>query len=264
MTDIALLIPHYNNPDGLAKSLASIDASENLDIFIIDDGSKNVFDENVVTASYGGKGNFYFRYLKNNQGIEHALNYGLDEIMDRQSYKYIARLDCGDVCLGERFRIQADFLDANPEVKLVSSNILCVDTDGKLLYELKFPEKSGEIRKRMYVNSMFSHPGSMYRADVIQEVGKYPTRYKSAEDYAFFFKIVRRFETANIQQFLLKYEINPKGISHSKRKQQVMGRIKIVMDNFYFGFWPMYGILRNLILYIVPNPVLQRIKRWKK
>ncbi|MEI7508258.1 MAG: glycosyl transferase family 2, partial [Flavobacterium sp.] len=92
----------------------------------------------------------------------------------------------------------------------------------------------------------------------------YPTNYEAAEDYAYFFEIIKNFETANIQEFLIKYEITHDGISISKRKTQVKSRLRIIMKHFYFGFWPIYGLIRNFLLYIVPYSLILKIKKIKK
>lgn len=262
MSNVALLIPHYNNPEGLIKSLESIHPEERLDVYIVDDGSTRAkIDESQTRQAFRASGQVFFKYLSENVGIENVLNQGLDWVISKNNYCFIARLDCGDICLGKRFEIQEKFLTDHPEVMLVSSNIICIDTEGNFLYHLHFPEKSEEIRKKMYINSMFSHPCAMFPAKVVDLVGKYPTAYKAAEDYAFFFKIVAQYPTANIQQYLLKYEINPNGISHTKRKSQVMGRIKVILAHFYFGFWPIYGLLRSLVLYVLPHRLIQGIKK---
>ena len=73
---------------------------------------------------------------------------------------------------------------------------------------------------------MFLHPCVMFRKDILNVVGYYPTEYEAAEDYGFFFKILKKYQTYNYQEFLVKYEINPEGISLSKRKKQVKNRIK--------------------------------------
>lgn len=265
MNETVLLIPHFNNPSGLISSLSSIDKSECIDIVIVDDGSRRYkIEETVVNNSFKASGNITYLYLIENLGIEYALNLGLDFIIEQNKYKYIARLDCGDICLGKRFKIQEAFLREKPEIKLVGSNVICTNLEGVFLYKFLYPEKSEEIKNKMFLNSMFIHPGVMFATEVIAVVGKYPTNYKAAEDYAFFFKIVKKFKTANIQEFLLQYEINPSGISLSKRKLQVWSRIRIIIDNFYFGFWPIYGLLRNMILYILPNSLIQKIKNFKK
>jgi glycosyltransferase involved in cell wall biosynthesis len=119
MLDFCLLIPCYNNIAGLKRSLASVRYHTNqYVVVIVDDGSTQaVTTENlqpVFTQIH------IIRLLKNS-GITHALNAGLDWIVKNTGAKYIARLDCGDVCTGERFTKQVAFLDAHPGVGLLGS-----------------------------------------------------------------------------------------------------------------------------------------------
>ena len=108
---------------------------------------------------------------------------------------------------------------------------------------------------------MFVHPAVMFRTEMINLYGVYPTDYKSAEDYAYFFKFVKNHDVANIDDFLVQIEINPKGISLTKRKQQVANRIRVIRNNFYFGFYPVYGLFRSVILYIMPTGLLLFLKK---
>lgn len=265
MNNVVLLIPHYNNPEGLKRSLASIDASEEIDILVVDDGSNEcVINEAETTASFKAFGIVRYIYLENNKGIEHALNTGLKFIVDARQYIYIARMDSDDSCIGRRFSIQKQFLEQNATIMLVGSNVIAVSPNGDFLYNIILPKESRSIKKKMFLNSMFMHPSVMFRAEVIQTIGYYPLHYDAAEDYAYFFKIVNKYETANIQEFLLHYEINPKGISVSKRKQQVASRIKVILDNFYFGFYPIYGLLRSLVLYVMPQNLIAALKKIKR
>lgn len=264
MNKAILLIPHYNNPEGLKVSVASIDQEEQIDVLIVDDGSteKHIVEQDIANA-FIAKGQLYFVYLEKNKGIEHALNIGLEYITGLKRHAYIARLDSGDYCLGKRFAIQQEFLEQNADIKMVGSNVIAVDTHGNFLYNLIMPENTDVIRNKMFLNAMFIHPTVMFCADILAQTGLYPVNRKSAEDYAFFFIISNKYKTANIQQFLVKIEINPSGISISKRKQQVASRIKVIRDNFYFGFFPVYGLLRNIILYVTPNSIIQFLKKKK-
>ena len=261
MNNVVLLIPHYNNPDGLKRSLASIHSQERIDVVIVDDGSKAEINELDISSHFKATGIIKYLYLEQNKGIEYALNTGLEYIVSLNQYEYIARMDSDDACIGKRFDIQKRFLEQNKNIMLVGSNVIAVNPEGNFLYNIIMPEHSDTIRKKMYLNSMFMHPSVMFRIQIIEKIGYYPFNYKAAEDYAYFFKIVIQYETANIQDFLLKYEINPKGISISKRKQQVASRIKVIKDNFYFGFYPIYGLLRSLILYITPQNLITSLKR---
>lgn len=264
MNKIVLLIPYYNNAEGLIKSLISIDPDEELDIIIIDDGSKNKFDEVTLQNNFKAKGSLHFEYLKENQGIEFALNHGLKISVEKQ-YKYTARLDCGDVCLGKRFAIQSQFLEQNPEIKIVGSNVLAVDSNDKYLYAIDLPLEDKQIKNKMYLNSMLIHPAILFETSILETTGFYSTKHKSAEDYAFFFAISKNFRMANIGQYLTQIEINENGISIQKRKQQVKARIQIIEENFYFGYYPIYGLIRNYILLFMPyNAILSIKKRIKK
>lgn len=263
MNKTIVLIPHYNNPNGLKKSIQSINKNENVDILIVDDGSqKEKINESIINKSFIAKGNIFYLYLDKNKGIEHALNEGLTHIMTNK-YQYVARLDCGDTCIGKRFEIQEKYLDTHPNIKLLGTNVIVTNIEGKELYKIHKPEKSEFIRKHMYLNSMFMHPSIMFRADVISSVGKYPTEYKAAEDYAFFFKIIKKFESKNLQSFLLNYEVNPNSISLKQRKQQVKSRIKIIKKYFYFGFYPIYGLIRSYILLYTPYSFILYLKKIK-
>ncbi len=261
MNKTALLITHYNNPEGLKNSIQSIANTEQIDVVIVDDGSlKYKINQKAIENSFIASGKIYFKYLTVNQGIENALNFGLDFIILKK-YKYVARLDCGDLCIGKRFEKQQFFLENNKNIKLLGSNVIAVDIKGNFMYNIKLPQNHAEIRKKMYLSSMFIHPSIMFSLDIIDKTGRYPTKYKSAEDYAFFFKVIKNFQTTNLLEPMVKIEINPHGISLNRRNQQLRNRIKIIIRNFYLGFWPIYGLLRNIILLIIPYKLIQILKK---
>jgi hypothetical protein len=108
---------------------------------------------------------------------------------------------------------------------------------------------------------MFIHPTICFRSSLIDDIGLYPTEYKAAEDYAFFFKVIKAHKTANIPEALVNVETNDFGISGSKRKQQVRTRIKLILKHFYFGFYPIYGLLRNYILLFVSRKSSTALKK---
>lgn len=260
---VVVLIPHYNSPTGLKKSLESIGKDEKVDVLVVDDGSKNKFDEQEVRSSFHAKGDLHFFYLDQNQGIEVALNSGISYIM-KSDYKYIARLDCGDFCVHDRFDKQEKFLEKHPGVYLVGSYCTAIAEDGTFLFEIQSPTSHDDIKKKMYFNSMFIHPTVMFRISAIEVIGIYPTNYKAAEDYAYFFEFVKRFETAIIPESLVKIQIDDIGISATKRKVQVRSRIRIIKNNFYFGFYPVAGLLRSYLLLYTPRKVINITKKFLK
>ncbi|MEZ0007416.1 hypothetical protein ABH942_002797 [Flavobacterium sp. 28YEA47A] len=264
MNKVALLIPHYNNFRGLVTSINSIDSSEFIDIVIVDDGSIiEKIDEDVLIKAFKANGTIKFLYLPENKGIEHALNHGLDYIL-KNNYQFTARLDVGDVCVGKRFEIQHKFLEDNKSIKFIGANANAFDMEGNFLFRYNFPLKHSEIKKRIYLNAVFVHPTFMFDNEIIKTVGYYPTNYKSAEDFAFAMKVVKHFITENLEECLVNVEINPNGISLSKRNQQIRSRLNVIKDNFYFGYYPLYGLFRNIIICIAPNKWIAAMKKVKK
>ena len=198
--------------------------------------------------------------MPKNKGIEYALNLGL-QLAKNKLYRFIARLDCGDLCVPKRFQTQRDFLERHQKIGMVGSNVSFLDIKGVHQYDLRLPTADSEIRKKMYLNAMFIHPTIMLKGEVLKTVGKYPTQYKAAEDYAFFFEILKEFEVANIDEILVLCELNPKGISMTRRRSQIISRIKIILKHFYFGYFPIIGLMRNLFLLVLPYRVVLTLKR---
>ena len=148
ISDIIVLIPHFNNPTGLLRSIDSIVPEEKVDILIVDDGSVKKPDEDKIRGVYRASGKIFFIYNKTNQGIEQALNAGLKFVVDKRNYIFVARLDCGDICMPNRFRIQKQFLMLNRNVYLLGSSVEFVDMEGNLIYSLILPTEHEEIKKK--------------------------------------------------------------------------------------------------------------------
>jgi len=260
MPRIALLIPHFNNPQGLLDSLASVGPHEAVDTFVVDDGSTRAqIDEVACRAAYQAQGEVTFLYLPQNRGIEHALNVGLAAIVE-SGYDYVARLDCDDRNAPDRCAKQAAFLDAHPEVALLGSAVTFFDESGDR-FTLNQPQTHAEIVRQMHDDNAFTHPAVMFRVAAVKEVGLYPTDCKAAEDFAYFWKFVARYQTANLPEVLVRTEYNAGGISLSKRKLQQRMRLKVLWR--YFDWTPRSALLlmKPLLWQVIPFAFAQRVKR---
>ena len=116
MSNIIILIPHFNNLSGLQRTIRSISEKSMPDILVIDDGS----EKKLVTSSIQYNGRVFFKFLKTNSGIGTALNIGLDFAIAKK-YEYTGRLDCGDLCHVNKFTKQLNYLSKNKEIKLLGS-----------------------------------------------------------------------------------------------------------------------------------------------
>lgn len=258
MTKVAVLIPVFNNQNGISLTLSSLNNEKkiNADIFVIDDGS-------VPAISCPGKiheHNVFVIRIEKNAGIEHALNYGL-EIIQQRGYDYIARIDAGDTVLKNRFSKQVDFLSTNKDIALVGSYADFKNSDGKLQFTYKPPIKFETIKRKMHLNSCFSHPAVMFKTEILDAIGPYAVNYKSAEDYEFFFRITKKYHVANLDEVLLDEEYNDTGISAVKRRQQLLSRLRIQLK--YFDFKEVYsylGLIQTIGLFLFSRKVVDLLK----
>lgn len=257
---LIILIAHYNNPEGLENSLSSIDEPFEVDVLIVDDGSTIKPDYERLKENYEN-GKLFIEQLPENKGVGVAANYGLTKIQE-MNYELIGRLDCGDLNRKNKYKIQIDYLKKNPNVKLLGTWADVVDDSGNLLYILQHPVSHNELRKKMYINSMFVNPSVIFYTDILKTVGYYPKKYRrAAQDYAFFFKVMKHFEVRNLPESLLVYIVEDRSISTQKRKLQIKHRIQIIKENFYFGFYPIYGILRSSILLYISRDTTTKFRQ---
>ena len=255
---LIIIIPHFNNPDGLTNTISSINESFKIDIIITDDGSEFKLPENKIRSEYKNNGDIHFIYLDKNYGVGIAANKCL-EFVKSKNYKYTARLDAGDICYKNKFSKQIIFFK---QVKLVGTWARVLDSKGTFLFNIKHPLKYNQIKRNMYLNSMFVNPTVMFETSILKTVSKYPIKYKdAAQDYAFFFKVIKHFQCANMPEILLDYVIDERSISTQNRKIQVKNRIKIIMENFKPGLYPLYGLIRGTILYFFSRNSTTMIKK---
>jgi len=256
---IIVLIPHYNNIIELIESISSIDEEIKIDVHIVDDGSAIIPNLRELQKKYT-QGDISLNCLQKNVGIEYALNAGLEDI-EKLDYDYIARLDCGDLNIKNKYADQINYLEQHPDVFLLGTWADIVDVDCNFLYTLKLPTSYHEIKRKMYLNNMFVHPSVVFRSEVLLKIGHYPTYYEAAEDYGYFFNIVKELKSENLPKVYLKYKIDPKSISSTKRRKQVKSRIRIILAHFKIGFYPIYGLIRNILLLTVSRKVTTFFKK---
>jgi glycosyltransferase involved in cell wall biosynthesis len=260
--DFYLLIPFYNNLPGLIRSLESI-VYDPLAycLLIVDDGSKELLHREDITPHLPQSLSVTILRLRENQGITKALNTGLKWIEEKGDSRYVARLDCGDLCMADRFVQQVAFLDGHPGVGLVGSWCIFKNFQTGDSYHYVTPTEYRAVLKEMYFRNVFIHPTVMWRADITRQTGFYPENFPHAEDYGFFYEIISTAEAAVLPADLVICEINPQGISLHHRKEQLKSRIKVVKQYGKNPFFRLMGVLRLRILQVIPYKMIFEFKK---
>ncbi|WBU58182.1 glycosyltransferase [Paracoccus sediminicola] len=256
--DICVLIPVFKDQQGLTETLDVLAGIEfPFDIVVVDDGSP----EPMNAADHAGAHEVTLQRLDRNQGIENALNAGIETIFAR-GYRYISRLDCGDLPLPGRFEKQFAFMEENPDIGMVGTWARCVNDDGEYLFTLRFPTDPAKmLRRQRYVPALL-HPTIMIRTEALREIGPYSDRYRTAEDYDLFVRMAKRHGIANIPEVLTQYIVSETGTTAAKRKRNLVSRLRVQRDNFGWTDPHSYlGIARTLAFMAIPFDWLTSIKK---
>src|ERR1035437_5460131 len=211
MTDLAVIMSVYQN-DKLKYLIESVQSILNqtftrFDYYIIFDGPVALDIENYIT-SIGDSRIKLFR-LEKNGGLARALNFLLEIVLKNPEYEVIARMDADDISLPERFEKQHKFLSENPDIACVGCWYHEINELGKHLADRKLPIDHEALKKRYYSRTPFAHPSVMYRRQLIEKSGFYPTDTVLMEDNVLWGKALKQgLRFANIPEFLLEFRID--------------------------------------------------------
>lgn len=213
---ISVIMPAYNAEAYISDAIESIlvQTYGDFEFIIMDDGSKDRTLE--IIKKYDDS---RIRLIQNesNLGIIKTLNKGISESRG----KYIARMDADDVSLPERFRLQVEFLEANPQVALVGGQFSYIDGNGKIFAHEKVPTDNDTLQKQLLKYCCFAHPTVMINATVLKEIGGYNEQTRHAEDYELWLRIAEIHKLANLSESILLYRVHLNQISITKVKPQV-------------------------------------------
>jgi glycosyltransferase involved in cell wall biosynthesis len=160
---VSIVIPAYNVERYIRRSVESAlgQSHENLEIVVVDDGSKDSTAE--IVKSYEDPRIVYV--YQENRGQGAARNNGIG----RSKGKYITFLDADDMYLLEKVEKQVRFLEEHPEYKIVYCNALHFYSDEpKVLLKKKCRCPSGDIFGDLLRSSVINPNTMMVHREVIE------------------------------------------------------------------------------------------------
>lgn len=165
----------------------------------------------------------------------------------------------------KKYATQIDYLKKHSETKLLGTWVNMIDMKGNSQFILKHPVSYKEIKKQLYLNSTFVNSSVIFHTDILKVIGLFPEKYhRNGEDYAFFFNVSKKYKCENLPEILLDYEINPNSLSTIGRREQIRARINIIKDHFYWGKYPIYGLIRSYGLLFTPRNSITVLKKIKE
>ncbi len=210
MFEVTVLLPVYNGEKYLLESVQSIlqQTFSDFEFLIVDDGSTDRSAD--IIASFGDS---RIRVLKNPERLKlsGALNRGIQEAKG----KYIARMDADDIAMPGRLEGQFRFMEQHPDVGVCGSAIEIFGRKQQTRVN-QYPADAEEIKAYALFDCPFCHPAVMIRKDLLQKHGlEYDGSYYPTEDYELWARATLLFQTANIDEILLRYRVHDESMTGS-------------------------------------------------
>ncbi len=219
-------MPVYNREKFLSDAIESIlnQTITNFEFIIIDDGST---DHSVDTIKKYAEVDNRIKYLlnENNKGVGFSRNLG----MAIAQGEYIAIMDSDDICLPTRFEKQLTFFEAHPEIDVLGSQELDIDTRGISLPSPKYPLTSGQVRWELMFGRSLCHPAMMMRKELLDKHHIYYTNNRVAEDLELLLRLSTVGKIANLPDTLLhvrKHELNVSSLKSTALQDEVYNAIR--------------------------------------
>jgi glycosyltransferase involved in cell wall biosynthesis len=214
---VSIIMPVYNGNKFVSAAINSIlkQTYTSFEFIIIDDGST---DETAKTVQTFMDNRILFIQNKVNKGLVFSLN----KAIELAKGKYIARMDADDVALLTRIEKQVNFLEKNPKVALVGTNIQFL-INNKLANKMRLPSTNKAAHCRLLFNTTFVHPSVMLRSEILK-VYQYDAQAFPAEDYDLWVRIAQNHQIANLNQTLLHCRLHNDNI-HLNTRETVLDSV---------------------------------------
>lgn len=182
---LSVLLPVYNPKiDWLRQSIDSVlnQTYKEFKLILIDDGSESAV--HLVLDEYR-KSDSRVTVIKNetNLGLVKSLNIGLEVA----NSEFVARMDADDCCFPDRFELQMRYLGEHPEISVLATEAIWMDTKEKLTKDRIVSHE--DILSTLPFYCCITHPTVILRRKDILNIGGYPD-VLAAEDYALWTKLV--------------------------------------------------------------------------
>jgi glycosyltransferase involved in cell wall biosynthesis len=219
---VSVCMPVYNGGDYIAESIESVlsQTYEDFDLIVSDNCSTDNTEE--IVRSFNDSRVNYFRNTKN---LGQTGN--VNRCLELAGGEYVCILHHDDIMLRDNLELKVRLLDEHPEVGFVHSNILLIDTHGKVIAENIWSEDS----RRDYIEDGFSvftryldylpYGASIFIGAVVarkkcyDHLGGYNAEIPNCDDSEMWMRMMLFYKVACIGKPLVQYRVHSASASSS-------------------------------------------------
>ena len=239
MPKVSIVIPVYNGEKTLRRALQSIadQTYKDFETILVDN---NCTDSSLeIAKEFESSINLRIIECKP-RGIVPALNTG---IFAAQS-EWIARQDADDYWYPEKLEKQMRFLEDNPRVGILGTQLRLLSPDGEEekvgtygLYP-KYPVGNNAIKAGLMTGqNCLCHPSVVIKKEVVLRTGGYSDHFRLAEDMELWCRSVPFTEFANLGEVLIDYT--------QTVRDDYDPRVVLILADMYYSFYKFVGLIEG-------------------
>lgn len=201
---VSIVIPCYNHEQFVQDCIQSVidQTYENIELIIIDDGSKDnsvLKIQEMVLLCKERFTRFEFRN-RANKGLSATLN----EALEWCEGKYYSVIASDDKLLKSKSEIQVRFLEKNPDCVAVFGGISIIDQNGNIIRNRVLKERYYNFNQIFMLKHDLPAPTQMIRLNILKKVGGYNTKIR-LEDWYMLLLIANKGKICYLSQLLSQY-----------------------------------------------------------
>ena len=177
--------------------------------------------------------------------------------------KYVARMDADDISAPTRLQKQLEFLESNPSAVACGVQVDIIDAQNRTTGTRFFPQSATSCHDYLMLSSPILHPTLMARASIYKKIG-YTAKYKTAEDWDLYFKLLKFGQLQNLSDTLYSYRqiFGSNGFKNIKKAFILITRIRLqAIKNGYQPAWLMLlsNLIQALVVFLLPEKFVFRL-----
>lgn len=201
-------MPAFNEESYIAEAIRSVLAQtySNWELIVVDDGSTD--DTAAIVSRFSDPRIHLIR--QENEGRSAARN----RVIEKAQGKYIVTTDADDLSLPDRFEKQVSYLEAHPDIDVVSGQMKYFADTLPPIMLFQYSTNPEKIQKRFDKGATgVIYQACMYRRKMHHAVGAYEPQCVEAEDLDFFLRARHAHTFAAIPDLLILYRSDPRTFS---------------------------------------------------
>lgn len=214
---VSVIMSVYNGAPYLYACMQSIlqQHFDDFEFLVVNDGSSDGSSE--ILQNLAAADSRIRLIERENRGLVFSLN----ELVAEARAPLLARMDCDDIAMPDRFSKQVTFMQTNPGIGILGSNTHDLNEYGLIIKATEeYPLSPSAARQWLKNGPPVCHPSVMMRTAIIRELGGYRAAFRHAEDYDLWLRAALITDICNLPDRLLLYRRSSQQISQKHAGEQ--------------------------------------------